>query len=137
MMSERADSSCCPSRITSSANGIEIRRAPPWRSFSSSSTSGNRTAASEAAHAVLGGREAAGDEEDNETSLSPGQIVLLVYLLLVFLVGATANMSALLTFFRKSSLRTTSNRWVFNRAVALFLHKIEGLLALALFALYP
>ena len=33
--------------------------------------------------------------------------------------------------------RTTSNRWVFNRAVALFLHKIEGLLALALFALYP
>ena len=93
--------------------------------------------ASEAAHAVLGGREAAGDEEDDETSLSPGQIVLLVYLLLVFLVGATANMSALLTFFRKSSLRTTSNRWVFNRAVALFLHKIEGLLALALFALYP
>ena len=46
-----------------------------------------------------------------EENFSTGQIVVLVYLLVAFLAGATANTSALLTFFRKSSLRTTSNRY--------------------------
>jgi hypothetical protein len=66
----------------------------------------NISEADQAAVEQLGGQV---DGEEN-VSLSNGQIFLLVYLLVVFLVGATANLSALLTFVRKSSLRTTSNR---------------------------
>jgi hypothetical protein len=49
-------------------------------------------------------------EKDNDDDLSPMQVFLIVYLVVVFLVGVSVNTSLLLTFFRKSSLRTTSNR---------------------------
>jgi hypothetical protein len=52
------------------------------------------------------------NEEDNDDDLSPMQVFLIVYLVVVFLVGVSVNTSLLLTFFRKSSLRTTSNRLV-------------------------
>jgi hypothetical protein len=51
-------------------------------------------------------------EKDNDDDLSPMQVFLIVYLVVVFLVGVSVNTSLLLTFFRKSSLRTTSNRLV-------------------------
>ncbi len=52
------------------------------------------------------------NEKDNGDDLSPMQVFLIVYLVVVFLVGVSVNTSLLLTFFRKSSLRTTSNRLV-------------------------
>jgi len=51
-------------------------------------------------------------EKDNDDDLSPMQVFIIVYLVVVFLVGVSVNTSLLLTFFRKSSLRTTSNRLV-------------------------
>ena len=50
------------------------------------------------------------EEEEEEEGLSWLQICLLVYLVVVFVLGTSINTSLLLTFFRKSSLRTTSNR---------------------------
>ena len=51
-----------------------------------------------------------GQSEEEEEGLSWLQICLLVYLVVVFVLGTSINTSLLLTFFRKSSLRTTSNR---------------------------
>ena len=45
--------------------------------------------------------------------LSAGQIGLLLYLGTVFLVAVALNLSLLLVFVRKPSLRTTSNRFIF------------------------
>jgi hypothetical protein len=44
--------------------------------------------------------------------LSAGQIGLLLYLGIVFLVAVALNLSLLLVFVRKPSLRTTSNRFI-------------------------
>jgi hypothetical protein len=46
--------------------------------------------------------------------LSAGQIGLLLYLGIVFLVAVALNLSLLLVFVRKPSLRTTSNRFIFS-----------------------
>jgi len=48
-----------------------------------------------------------------QNSLSGGQIAFLLYLSLVFLVAVSLNLSLLLVFMRKPSLRTTSNRYLF------------------------
>jgi hypothetical protein len=46
--------------------------------------------------------------------LSAGQIGLLFYLGIVFLVAVALNLALLLVFVRKPSLRTTSNRFIFS-----------------------
>jgi hypothetical protein len=45
--------------------------------------------------------------------LSAGQIGLLLYLGIVFLLAVAINLSLLLVFVRKPSLRTTSNRFIY------------------------
>ena len=51
--------------------------------------------------------------EDRQQSglISLGDVILLLYLSLVFLAAVSLNLSILLVFMRKPSLRTTSNRW--------------------------
>ena len=71
--------------------------------------------------------------EDRQQSglISLWEVILLLYLSLVFLAAVSLNLSILLVFIRKPSLRTTSNRWaegsqkkysyIVRRKAALFL----------------
>jgi len=65
-----------------------------------------------------GGLEALEEvEQVDREMLTPLEIVFIVYLSIVFLLACISNISILLAFFRKSSLRTTSNRFVIQLLV--------------------
>jgi hypothetical protein len=64
--------------------------------------------------------------EDGGSGLTLGQLAILLYLGLVFLSAVALNLSILMVFIRKSSLRTTSNRY---RYAFLFFIKEDTLVA--------
>ena len=71
-------------------------------------------------------------QEDDNLRQTVTLCVLLVLLALLFLLSLTVNVSLLLVFFRKPSLRTTSNRFVMN---LLAVNVVSSVLLLPLVAL--